>query len=162
MYRLIKTLDNVSYSDTIWCMDSQRTAGRRLTLDELTALAGYENRRTVRYYIQQGLVDRPIGETRAAYYTDRHLEQLLAVRRWTEAGLSLERIRELIHGEQDDAPPPRRREPGSVEVWNHTLVADGIELMVEAKRAGLSPAQLRSLFQRVREAYEDIVREGKK
>ena len=52
--------------------------------------------RTVRYYIQLGLVDRPIGETRGAYYTDRHLQQLLTIKKWTDAGLSLERVRELL------------------------------------------------------------------
>ena len=33
--------------------------------------------RTVRYYVQIGLVDRPEGETRAARYGPPHLEQLL-------------------------------------------------------------------------------------
>ena len=41
------------------------------SIDELAALAELP-RRTVRYYIQQGLVDRPIGEKRAAYYTASH------------------------------------------------------------------------------------------
>ena len=35
--------------------------------------------RTVRYYVQIGLVDRPEGETRAARYGARHLEQLLQI-----------------------------------------------------------------------------------
>ena len=32
--------------------------------------------RTIRYYVQIGLVDRPDGETRAARYRATHLEQL--------------------------------------------------------------------------------------
>ena len=70
---------------------------RSLSLDQLCILAELP-RRTVRYYIQIGLVDRPIGETRAAYYTDSHLQQLLTIRKWTDAGLSLERIRDRHPG----------------------------------------------------------------
>ena len=93
------------------------------TLDDLAAQADL-SRRTVRYYIQIGLVDHPEGETRAARYTARHLEQLLQIRKWTEAGVSLERIRELLSGEVPPVPP-RPRGPGTVEVWSHLVVADG-------------------------------------
>jgi len=111
------------------------------TLSELCLLADLPPR-TVRYYVQIGLVDRPQGETRAARYGMRHLEQLLLIKKWTAAGLSLERIRDLLHGA--DAPaPPRPRMPGSVEVCSHLLIADGIELVIEPGRAGLSPEQLR-------------------
>jgi hypothetical protein len=39
--------------------------------------------RTVRYYVQVGLVDKPVGETRAARYGQLHLEQLLLIKKWT-------------------------------------------------------------------------------
>ena len=61
--------------------------------------------RTVRYYVQIGLVDRPQGETRAARYGSKHLEQLLLIKKWTAAGVSLERIRELLHSGQPPVPP---------------------------------------------------------
>ena len=44
------------------------TPETRHTLDDLSALTEL-SLRTIRYYIQQGLMDRPIGEKRAAYYT---------------------------------------------------------------------------------------------
>ena len=135
-----------------------RTEAKRFPLDELCKLAGIA-RRTVRYYIQVGLVDRPIGETRAAYYTERHLEQLLTIRKWTEAGLSLERIAALLRGADPAVPPPAPRRPGSVEVQSHLVVADGVELVVEPGRAGLTPEQLRELFRAVLERYHDIVKD---
>ena len=76
-------------------------------LAELCVLADLSPR-TVRYYVQIGLVDRPQGETRAARYGTLHLEQLLLIKKWTAAGLSLERIRELLHGEQAPVPPRAR------------------------------------------------------
>ena len=123
----------------------------RYSLDELSQLAGVTPR-TVRYYIAQGLVDRPEGEKRGAHYVRRHLEQLLQVRRWSDAGLSLERIRELRAGALED-PPPRPARPGTVEVWSRVLLADGLELHVEPSRAGLHPQQLRELLRGVTELY---------
>ena len=75
------------------------------TLDQLCTLADC-SKRTVRYYVQLGLVDRPVGETRAARYGRRQLEQLLQIKQLSEAGISLERIREVLDGQ---APPIPRR-----------------------------------------------------
>ena len=49
----------------------------RLSLDQLSSLAG-ATPRTVRFYIAQGLLDRPAGSKRGAHYTRRHLEQMPA------------------------------------------------------------------------------------
>jgi len=124
------------------------------SLEELASLAGV-TARTVRFYIQQGLVSRPEGAKRGAFYLQRHLEQLLAIRRWTDAGLSLERIRELVAGAPDD-PPPRPAKPGSVEVWSRVTLADGLEVHLEPGRAGLSPEQVRALVRAVTRAYRDV------
>ncbi|QRF60020.1 MerR family transcriptional regulator [Variovorax paradoxus] len=108
--------------------------------------------RTVRYYVQIGIVDRPEGETRAARYGARHLEQLLLIRKWTAAGVSLERIRELLQG-QEAPVPARPRMAGSVEVRSHLTVADGVEVVIEPGRAGLSPEQVRGFIQGVMAAF---------
>ena len=123
-------------------------------LTELCVLADLPVR-TVRYYVQIGLVDRPEGETRAARYSAHHLEQLLLIKKWTTAGVSLERIRDLLHGEQ--APvPPRSRAVGSVEVCSHLTVADGIEVVIEPSRAGLSPEQVRRFIKGVMAVFTQV------
>src|SRR6185369_7477519 len=111
--------------------------------------------RTVRVYIAEGLLDRPTGEKRGAFYHRRHLEQLLLVRRWTEAGLSLDRVRELIAGAPED-PPRRAAPPGSVEVWSRMTLADGVELHLEPGRAGLAPEQVRALLRGVTALYRQV------
>ena len=130
---------------------------RSFTLDELSALTELP-RRTVRYYIQIELLERPTGVGRGAHYNERHLDQLLEIRKWTQAGLSLERIRELLSPAGDDAPvpPPLPRRRGAVEVWSHVVLDDGVELTVEPKRAGLSPEQVRAFAQGVLELYSKI------
>ena len=124
------------------------------SLDELCTLTDL-TKRTVRYYVQIGLVSRPEGETRAAKYSPQHLEQLLLVKKWTAAGVSLDRIRELLQG--GSAPVPERgRVPGSIEVCSHLHVAEGVELVIEPTRAGLTPEQLRHFVRAVMSAYEQI------
>lgn len=125
-------------------------------LAELCLLADMSPR-TVRYYVQIGLVDRPEGETRAARYGARQLEQLLAIKKWSAAGVSLERIRELLRGET--APvPARARAPGSIEVMSHIVVADGVEIVIEPGRARLNAAQVRDFARGVMALYEDLSR----
>jgi DNA-binding transcriptional MerR regulator len=126
----------------------------RYSIDELATLAGVSPR-TVRFYIAQDLLDRPIGEKRGANYGRRHLEQQLLVRRWTEAGLSLDRVRELIAGAPED-PPRRAAPPGSVEVWSRMTLADGVELHLEPGRAGLAPEQVRALLRGVTALYRQV------
>ena len=132
------------------------TPSPNYSIDELAALVELP-RRTVRYYIQQGLVDRPIGEKRAAYYTASHLEQLLTIRKWQHAGPSLDRIREILASpDASMLPPARPRGAGTVEVWSHLVVADGIEITLEPGRAGISPEQVRAFFRAVTQAYDQL------
>lgn len=134
-------------------------AARSFTLEELCTLTAL-TRRTVRYYIQLGLVDRPQGETRAARYSQSHLEQLLLVKKWSAEGLSLDRIRELQEAASEPAVPHAPRRPGSVEVWSHLLLDHGVELKVHPQTAGLSPEQLRELLKRCTAALADIRQES--
>ncbi|MBK6295152.1 MAG: MerR family transcriptional regulator [Rhodoferax sp.] len=124
------------------------------TLDELCTLSDCP-KRTVRYYMQIGLVDRPIGETKAAHYLPQHLDQLLKIRQLSDAGVSLERIREVLSGEAPPVPP-RQRKPGSVEVRSHLFIANGVELQISPEEAGLSPEQVRALVRAIIKTYQDL------
>jgi len=124
------------------------------TLTELCVLADLPVR-TLRYYVQNGLIDRPDGETRAARYGAKHLEQALLVRKWTAAGVSLERIKELLHGAAP-AVPAKPKAPGSIEVCSHLVVADGLEMVIEPTRAGMTPEQVRTFAKGVMALYAAI------
>ena len=128
---------------------------KTFSLEEIAALAELP-RRTVRYYIQSGLLDRPQGIGKGAYYTQAHIEQLLIIRKWQLAGLSLERIGEVLKQQSGGPLPPTPRRPGTVEVWSHLVVADGVEITMEPGRAGLSPEQVRTFFRSVTQVYEQL------
>ena len=49
------------------------------TIDELSDMTGY-SRRTIRYYVQQGLIGAPAGRGRGGFYYDSHLQKLKEIR----------------------------------------------------------------------------------
>lgn len=136
---------------------------RTFTLAELGILTEM-SRRAIRYYIQIDLLDRPAGAGRGAYYTRQHLERLIEIRKWQKAGLSLDRIRELLdpEGETGLTPPPKPRQSGSVEVWSHVLIDEGIELVLDPMRLDLSPEEVQRFAAAVMKHYEKIRSEKEK
>ncbi len=127
---------------------------KTFTLDDLCTLTDLP-KRTVRYYMQMGLVDRPIGETRAAHYLAQHLDQLLKVKQLSDAGISLERIAEIQKGEELPVPA-KPRKPGDIQVKSHIHVAAGIELQISPEEADMSPEQIRALVKAVMKTIQEI------
>lgn len=111
--------------------------------------------RTVRFYVQKGLLDRPVGETRAARYGARHVEQALLIKKWAGAGLSLDRIHALLQGETPSFPVPPKQ-PGEVTVVSHLHIAEGVEVVVAPSKSGLSPEQLRRFTRGVMALFESL------
>jgi DNA-binding transcriptional MerR regulator len=127
---------------------------KTFSLDDLCTLTDLP-KRTVRYYMQMGLVDRPIGETRAAHYLAAHLDQLLKVKQLSDAGISLERIAEIQNGEELPVPA-KPRKPGDIQVKSHIYVAPGIELQISPEEADMSPEQIRALVKAVMKTIQEI------
>ena len=127
---------------------------KTFSLDELCTLTDLP-KRTVRYYMQMGLVDRPIGETRAAHYLTAHLDQLLKVKQLSDAGISLERIADIQNGEELQIPT-KPRMPGDIQVKSHIHIAPGIELQISPEEADMSPEQIRALVKAVMKTIQEI------
>jgi len=130
----------------------------RFTMEELCALVDLPRRR-IRFYMQRGLVDNACGSSRGSYYTQSHLDQLLTIRKWQEAGLSLERIAALIRSDDATEIPLPPVKPGSIKVWSHIHLSAGVELNVEPGLAGLSPEEVRELAKGITELL-NVIRKG--
>ncbi len=111
--------------------------------------------RSIRFYIQKGLLPRPHGEKRGAFYDEDHLAQLLRLRQWQEAGLSLEAIGDLLIAKREAPIAPAR--PGAIEVRSHLVICDGVELVIAPERARLSQVQVRQLFAAAQAACAELV-----
>jgi DNA-binding transcriptional MerR regulator len=102
----------------------------RFSIDELADLGGV-SRRTVRYYVQEGLLPAPLGVGRGRHYDQSHLDRLLHVKAEQEAGRSLDEIRARR------TPPSGRTEPAAAPprplprtTWRRLEVGPGVELHV--------------------------------
>ncbi len=107
----------------------------RYAIGDLADLASV-SRRTVRYYVHEGLLPAPFGLGRGNHYGQEHLDQLLRVKALQEAGRSLDEIKRALA--QGAAGPHRAQaEPGvdaSVDraLWRRLSLAPGVELHVAA------------------------------
>ncbi|MEO7367867.1 MAG: MerR family transcriptional regulator [Gemmatimonadaceae bacterium] len=103
--------------------------------------------RSVRFYVANGLLDRPEGTGTAATYNYRHLLQLLAIKIRQREGQSLEKIKVEMKDVTGDALERRiatslapaltagadstaEREDNHNHSWRRAPVADGIELHI--------------------------------
>jgi DNA-binding transcriptional MerR regulator len=102
----------------------------RYSVGELADLGGV-SRRTVRYYVQEGLLPAPFGVGRGDHYGRVHLDRLLQIKALQEAGRSLDEIRQAIgDGSAAAATPVAPSAPIAREVWRRLTVAPGVELHV--------------------------------
>ncbi|HMM41602.1 MAG TPA: helix-turn-helix domain-containing protein [Thermomicrobiales bacterium] len=69
----------------------------RFSLAELEESSGM-NARTIRFYIEQGLVPAALGRGRSRYFTPDHLRILAEIAHLREQRLSLDEIRERLAG----------------------------------------------------------------
>lgn len=112
-------------------------------IEDLAELGGV-TRRTVRYYVQRGLLPTPLGTGRGPHYTPTHLERLIHIRTLQEAGVPLAEIAARLDGVPQTlisapASPPERSS------WMRFVLADGVELHVRAGAASFQPSQLARL-----------------
>lgn len=116
---------------------------RRYGIDELADLGGV-SRRTVRFYIQEGLLPAPLGVGRGSHYDRTHLERLLEVKAEQEAGRSLDDIRARRRSASG-----RARSAAALSIprtaWRRLELAPGVELHVASDIRFPAPARLDEL-----------------
>jgi DNA-binding transcriptional MerR regulator len=138
------TVDNVTVTVYIVLVSED---DRRYAIDELADLGGV-SRRTVRFYIQEGLLPAPLGVGRGSHYDRTHLQRLLEVKAEQEAGRSLDDIRagrRPSSGRPGSAASatPSRSIPRSA--WRRLDLAPGVELHVASDVRLPAPARLDEL-----------------
>jgi DNA-binding transcriptional MerR regulator len=113
--------------------------------DELAELGGV-SRRTVRYYVQEGLLPAPLGVGRGRHYDRSHLDRLLEVKAQQEGGLSLDEIRaRRARPAGGGRPAPRAPRPLSRTTWRRLELAPGVELHVAHDIRLPAPGRLHEL-----------------
>jgi len=113
---------------------------RYYRIEELAELGGV-TRRTVRYYVQRGLLPTPLGTGRGPHYTQAHLERLIHIRQLQETGVPLAEITVQLDG-VPQLPVSVPEVPLERSTWMRFVLADGVELHVRAGAASFQPSQL--------------------
>jgi DNA-binding transcriptional MerR regulator len=103
-------------------------AERHYTIGQLSELTGF-SRRTIRYYVQEGLLAPPAGRGRGGFYFDSHMATLRRIRSLQEKGLRLSAIFEMLRDVV--APGPVKEER---RIWVRYEIAPGIEIHVDRGR----------------------------
>jgi len=131
----------------------------RYAIGDLADLAGV-SRRTVRYYVQEGLLPAPFGLGRGNHYGQEHLDQLLRVKALQEAGRSLVEIRRAIEpGAPADEAPGEPEPPVERTIWRRLSLAPGVELHVAGSVRLPSPGRLDELARWCRSHFHPSNRE---
>jgi DNA-binding transcriptional MerR regulator len=132
--------------------------------------------RAIRFYVANGLLERPEGTGTAATYNYRHFLQLLAIKIRQREGVTLEAIKEEMKDFTGDAIERRvasslgaalganaelRRHDTDADVpatWRRIAVADGVELHVRDDSPSSRHEALIAMREAVRAALgrEDI------
>jgi DNA-binding transcriptional MerR regulator len=141
----------------------------RFSIGEIAERGGV-TRRTVRYYVQRGLIPEPLGRGRGEHYSDEHLAAVLRVKSLQEQGATLEEIRRHLAGEPEPVGMPQQAaekvigqkdqgvgrgasrlaaRPG--QVWMRQGVMPGFELHVLGADRALTERQLAALARFINE-----------
>ena len=115
----------------------------RYAIQDLADLADV-SRRTVRYYVQVGLIPPPFGVGRGPHYGQAHLDRLLEVKELQAAGRSLDEIRAALQRPERRALA-READLPERSVWRRLHLAPGIEIHVAHHVTLPGPNRLREL-----------------
>jgi DNA-binding transcriptional MerR regulator len=126
-------------------------SGKRLSVGELAELGGV-TRRTVRYYVQEGLIPAPLGVGRGDHYSEQHLDRLLRVKEMQEEGLPLGEIRERLTGAGSRVEDPPGR-PLPRFLWTRIPVLPGLEIHVSHDLKLPTPRKLQEIVELCRRRF---------
>jgi DNA-binding transcriptional MerR regulator len=147
----------------------------RYTARSLGALCGVSER-TVRFYVEEGLLPPPAGRGRGANFEAHHLTRLRLIRAMQQAGNELDVIRDYLAELETELKGSGQGLEGALAVWtgrneravwqeqwrkklgrpSHVLrfqVAEGFELLVDAASAP-KPERLQQIVRALREAVD--------
>jgi DNA-binding transcriptional MerR regulator len=126
----------------------------KYSIRQLAELTGFPAR-TIRYYVQEGLLDAPAGRGRGGFYYDSHLARLRQIKTLQQSGLRLEAIARLLeHPEKTPLPPPRAL-PQAPHTWEKYEAAPGVEISVRSDVARRYPGRLSGLLKLARSVFKE-------
>ena len=126
---------------------------KQYTIKDLCELTGY-TRRTIRYYIQEGLLDPPAGRGRGGFYFDSQLKRLREIKSLQDKGLKLSTILDVLK---------KGKEPkllNSRELWIKYPINQGIEIHISRELEEKERKKIAEIIRVARTIFESGGREN--
>jgi DNA-binding transcriptional MerR regulator len=112
-------------------MGTEQDLIKKYTIEDLSELTGF-SRRTIRFYIQENIIDPPAGRGRGGFYFDSHLNALIKIKELQDKGLNLEAIKNILKRAVIgiDLDALITEEKVNRQSWAKYEISDGIELSI--------------------------------
>lgn len=129
---------------------------KRYSIGEVAEVTGVP-RRTIRFYVQQGLLAPPCGAGRGHFYTDEHVKRLAEIRTLQEGGLALRNIAaRLSEGKRNAAVRDDTVPFSAAEPWMRFLVAPGCEIHLQTGVCRMTPSRYERLQSSIRSIFPEL------
>jgi len=137
-------------------------ADRRFTTDEICALFELTEQQ-INEYVELKFVDKPYGNDKTSFYTQKHIEQLLLVHKRQQGELSSSLHQEMLKKESSSLGIKGASEGKEwvLEPWTRLTLDDGIELHIDVSLANIDQDTLSEFLEATTKAYEAIRRKRK-
>ena len=126
---------------------------KKYTIEQLQDITGY-SRRTIRYYVQEGLIEPPAGRGRGGFYFDSHLQSLLQMKSLQDQGLKLADILEYFKQGKEPVQTYHR------EIWIKYPVNPGIEIHINREIEEKERKKIAEIIRVARSILESGAREN--
>ena len=126
---------------------------RQYYIEELCELTGF-TRRTIRYYIQEGLIPPPAGRGRGGFYNDSHVDKLMQIKSFQERGLNLATIAGLIKKEELNTVENIRN------IWVRYEIVPGMEISISRDLEETSRRKIEEIIKVARLLLEENIDDG--
>ncbi len=134
-------LQNSAVIMTVNCYNKEMM-DKKYTIEQLSEKTGF-SKRTIRYYIQEGLLAAPAGRGRGGFYFDSHLHKLYQIKSLQEKGMKLASIVDYFKEKKEVASIYRR------DIWVKYEILPGLEISVEKN---LEEQEKKKVFEIIRVA----------
>lgn len=120
----------------------------KYNIGQLAELTGI-SRRTIRFYVQSGILQPPKGAGRGHYYTTEHLETLQKIFSLKENRHSLEEIAAIIGCEK---PSDVMAMPAPT-IWTRIEITPGVEIHVQGGLYPVTPGRVKKLQKYIHQLF---------
>lgn len=112
---------------------------KKYNIEDLAEITGF-TRRTIRYYVQEGLIEPPAGRGRGGFYYDSHVKRLLQIKALQEKGIGISAIATIQNKETSDTTSYPRN------IMVRYEIAPGIELNISREMEISEPRKIREII----------------